>query len=142
MCSSQAGQRDPGIDPELFERVTQMAADGIGGNVKPFGDFAVGQAVGDKLDHGQLGFGQGRPPHGGPSLRGQAALDPDLPQAPTDPGQIPAGRAPGVDSQGAVQGGDSLLAAASPDLGHGQIFQGGGQREPPLAGFQDAAAAC
>jgi pimeloyl-ACP methyl ester carboxylesterase len=50
-------------------------------------------------------------------------------------GPGPAGR---VDGQGAVEGCDSLLAAACPHLGHGQILEGGGQREPSLAGFQDA----
>jgi len=44
---------------------------------------------------------------------------------PPDPGQVPAGPAPGVDGQGAVEGGDGLLAPAIPDLGHGQILQGG-----------------
>ena len=117
--------------------MAQVAADGIGGNVEPFGDFAVGQAVGDQLDHSELGLGQGRPPQGGPAFCGQAALDAELPQAPPDPGQVPAGPAPGVDGQGAVEGGDGLLAAAIPDLGHGQILQGGSQREPPLGCFQE-----
>ena len=137
MLGGDPGQGDAGVDAELFERVAEVPADGMGGNVEPFGDFAVGEAVGDQPDHGELGLGQGRPAHGGPALSGQAALDPELPEAPADPGQVPAGPAGGVDDQGAVEGGDSLVAAASPDLGHGQIFEGGGQREPPLAGFQD-----
>jgi hypothetical protein len=38
----------------------------------------------------------------------------------------------------AVEGSDGLVALARPELRHGQVFQSGGQREPSLAGFQDA----
>jgi beta-glucosidase len=131
------GQGDAGADAQLVEGVAEVPVDGVGGNVEPFGDLAVGQALGDQPDHGQLGFGQGRPPQGGPALSGQAAADPELPEAPPDPGEIPAGPAGGVAGQGPVEGGDGLITVDGPDLGHGEIFLGGGEGEPSLAGFEE-----
>src|ERR1700678_3262634 len=103
MLGSDAGQHDAGVDLELFERVAQVAVDGVGGNVKPLGCFAVGKSVGDQADHGQLGVGQSGPALSGPGLSGQAAPDPELPQPPADPGEVPACPAAGVDDEGAVE---------------------------------------
>jgi hypothetical protein len=122
----------------LLEGVAKVAVDSMGRNIEPFGDFAVGQAVGDQSDDGELGFGQRRPPRRGPALGRQAPLDPEPLEAPADPGQVPPGPAGGVDDQGTVEGGDRLVAAGRPDLRHGQVLQGGGQREPPLADFEQA----
>ena len=138
MLGRDPGQGDAGVDAELVERVAEVPADSMRRNVEPFGDFAVGEAVGDQPDYGELGVGQGRPALDGPALSGQATLDPELPEAPADPGHVPSCPAGSMDDQGAIEDGDSLAGAASPDLSHGQIFQGGGQREPPLAGLQDA----
>ena len=138
MLGGDAGQGDAGVDAKFVEGMAEMPADGVGGDVEPFGGFAVGEAVGDQPDHGELRFGQGCPALGGAAFGGQAALDSELPEAPSDPGQVPAGSAGGVDGQGAVQGGDGLVTAVGPDLGRGQVFEGGCQRQPPLAGLQDA----
>jgi hypothetical protein len=68
MLGSDAGQRDPGVDAELLERVAEVAVHGVRGNVKPLGYFAVGKAVGDQADHRQFGIGQGRPALSGPGI--------------------------------------------------------------------------
>ena len=47
MLSGEASQDDAGVDAQLLEGMAKVAADSMGRNIKPFGDFAVGQAVGD-----------------------------------------------------------------------------------------------
>ena len=44
------GQGDAGADAEFLEGVAEVPVDGVGGNVEPFGGFAVGEAVGDEPD--------------------------------------------------------------------------------------------
>jgi len=48
------GEGDAGVDSELLERVAEVSADGVRGDVKPLSDLSVGQAAGDQPDDGEL----------------------------------------------------------------------------------------
>ena len=45
MLQGQAGEGDPGTDAELLERVAQVPADGVRGDVEPLGDLFISEAL-------------------------------------------------------------------------------------------------
>jgi hypothetical protein len=51
----QAGEFDAGVDVEFAEDLSEVEADGVGGEVKVGGDLAVGETLGDEVGGSEFG---------------------------------------------------------------------------------------
>jgi hypothetical protein len=69
LFQGDAGQVDPGADPQLAEDLAQMERHGVHAQEHLVGGLLVGQPLCDELGDRAFGVGQARPPGDGPIRR-------------------------------------------------------------------------